>query len=158
MKVGESCECKEFEISGSATVGTSLKVGRLVVSGKIEADFIDAGRIDVRGKIASREIRALEVNVERDSIINGTVVCGSIRIEKGGKVEEVFADFVNVEKYADCGILECNEINVERHAEIEEVRYVRSAEISPASEVGKIIVIEKVSRESPKDVPNYFSS
>jgi len=76
-----------------------------------------------------------KLNMGRSFIINGAVVFDRIRIEKGRKVDKMFADFIDVEKYEDCGVLGCNDIRIERNAKIEEVGYVRSAGISHASEI-----------------------
>ena len=99
--------------------------------------------------MSATEIRAQEIEMDKDSRIKGTIICGTINIEKGGEVEDVFADNVNIEKDTDCGTIECNVINVEKYSDIKEIRYVKTAKISPNANVGRVTKIEKLSRNVP---------
>ncbi|HVH14881.1 MAG TPA: hypothetical protein VNA15_04080 [Candidatus Angelobacter sp.] len=139
---------RDLDIGGRAYIGAELRLDSLDVGGSMEADRIIAQKsVEVGGDLKTiKGTRGDTVELRHGSRASGPIVAREVSVGHGGRVEDVYADKLEMEHgskarnlYFRVGIIEAG-VNVEG-----EVLYTGSIEASgdvrfgrPASKVGEL--------------------
>jgi len=125
---------KDLDIGGRAYVGAELRLDSLEVGGSMEADQIVARKsIEVGGDLKTvKGAKGDSVELGHGSRTMGPIVARIVSVGHGGKVEDVYADKLELEHGSRAGNLYFREGEIEAGVHIEgEVLYTDRIESSP---------------------------
>src|SRR6266571_3315146 len=141
---------KDLDIGGKAYIGAELSLDSLEVGGSMEANQIIAQKdIEVGGDLKTvKGAKADKVELGHNSRTSGPIVAREVSIGHGGRVEDVFADTLEMEHGSRARNLYFRQGTLESGVYVEgEVQYTGSIEAS--SDVRFAIPPSKVT-ELPK--------
>ena len=125
---------KDLDIGGRAYIGAELRLDSLEVGGSIEADQIIAQKsVEVGGDLKTiKGTRGDIVELGYGSRASGPIVARKVSVGHGGKVEDVYADTLEMEHGSRARNLYFREGVIEAGVQVEgEVLYTDNIEASP---------------------------
>src|SRR6266699_2308153 len=125
---------KDLDIGGRAYIGAELRLDSLEVGGSMEADLIIAQKsIEVGGDLKTiKGTKGDTVELGHGSRASGPIVAREVRVGHGGRVEDVYADTLEMEHGSRARNLYFREGVIEAGVDVEgEVLYTDTIEASP---------------------------
>src|SRR2546422_395477 len=131
---------RDLEIGGKARIGGSLKLASLEVGGMIEADLIEAeDEVEVGGRLrTTKGTKAKTIELGHRSEAIGVLVGGRVKIGDNARVEDVYADTLEMGERARAGNIYAKDVRLESRCRISgEVKYSDRIEAEPDVEFAK---------------------
>jgi len=125
---------KDLDIGGRAYIGAELRLDSLEVGGSMEADLIIAQKsIEVGGDLKTiKGTKGDTVDLRHGSRASGSIVAREVSVGHGGRVEDVYADTLEMEQDSRARNLYFREGVIEAGVHVEgEVLYTDTIEASP---------------------------
>src|SRR6266487_3944458 len=125
---------KDLDIGGRAYIGAELRLDSLEVGGSMEADLIIAQKsIEVGGDLKTiKGTKGDTVELGHGSRASGPIVAREVSVGHGGRVEDVYADTLEMEHGSRARNLYFREGVIEAGVNVEgEVLYTDTIEASP---------------------------
>lgn len=147
FNVKGTLEAAELRVSGSVEVSERVKVGVLDVSGSMRARDVVVSEARVDGGVRVGRLTGKKIVFGKDSEVSGLVVGCEVEIGRNAEVERVIGDRVIIRRGAEVGYVEANSVLVERGAEVEELRYVKDAEVYEGAQIHSKTRISELSEK-----------
>ena len=125
---------KDLDIGGRAYIGAELRLDSLEVGGSMEADLIIARKsVEVGGDLKTiKGTKGDTVELGHGSRASGPIVAREVSVGHGGRVEDVYADTLEMEHGSRARNLYFREGVIEAGVHVEgEVLYTDTIEASP---------------------------
>src|SRR6266480_2884383 len=125
---------KDLDIEGRAYIGAELRLDSLMVGGSMQADLIIAQKsIEVGGDLKTiKGTKGDTVELGHGSRASGPIVAREVSVGHGGRVEDVYADTLEMEHGSRARNLYFREGVIEAGVNVEgEVLYTDTIEASP---------------------------
>ena len=110
--LGENVIAENITVSGSCSSSGYLKLSqKLIVSGSLSGEEIEADELDVSGGLSCEVAKANLIKIGRNSRVRGKLFGGIVIISEGARVEDITADEVELGDDVRAGTIEAGKIN-----------------------------------------------
>jgi cytoskeletal protein CcmA (bactofilin family) len=128
-----------LEVGGAVVIGEALQAESLEIGGKLEARrAVIASAAEIGGQVNTREgLKADRIRLERKSRAYGPLVGGTVDLNRGSRVEDVYGERISLEEKVEARRVFGANVRMREGAHAEEVTYTGTLELAAGATVSR---------------------